>query len=108
MRLNDGSAQRQSNPETFGLGGGERKKAVFQKMWRKAWPIVSDADLDEISTRFFSLDQDGAAFVAAPGDRFNRIAQKIDHDLLDLQQVDHDRRKVRGEGGFDRHMEAVE
>ena len=84
------------------------RNALSRSRGGKPWSVVGDANLHEISVDYLGLDHDGAAHAAALADRLDRVAQKIDQHLLDLQEVDHDGRKIGGDGQPDGHMKTIE
>src|SRR4249920_4046495 len=108
MSLDDRPAQRQTNAEPFGFAGRKREKCAFEEPGRKAWSGVNNTSFDEIGIETFRFDQDAATHASAPADCLDGIAQKVDQDLFDLQEVEHDSWKVGGNGCSGGHMHAVE
>src|ERR1700730_12187307 len=106
MGLDDRSAQRQSDAQTLGLGGGEWQERVGDKIRRESGTRIADSDLDEIVAGKRRLDRNRAA--PALADRLHGIAQQIQQSLLDLQHIRHDRRQIGGDDGAGGHLDSIE
>ena len=98
MRLDDRFAQRQSDAEPArpcSRPAAETRSRA--SCGGKPGPLsATRTSMKSASTAFASISTEPAQ-AAALADRLDGVAQQIDQDLLDLQQVDHDRRQIGGE-----------
>jgi hypothetical protein len=66
---------------------------------REAWAGIPHTQFDVSAFDPFRLDGDHSADVACLLDRLGRISYKIEQDLLDLEEVDHDGRQIVFQNG---------
>ena len=101
VRIDDRAADREADPQAVLLGGLEGSEGVVRDARRKAGAVVSDIDLHLLRAGCPGCDADLS--LARPFERFDRVAQDVEHDLLHFDAVDQDRRQrvVKGEDQLD-------
>ena len=87
VRLDDRSADRQSHPQPFALGGEKRLEDLIELIARQTRPVITDRNPKHVRTVQFRPQQNVPLVRRAISHRVKRVEQKIEQDLLQLNLV---------------------
>ena len=86
MGLDNRSAQRQSDAETFGLVGRQRQKCIFNELGRKSGSGIHDSHFDKIGVEDLCIVETDDALLVMKRDR----SQDVRLIVEELQRRSHD------------------
>ncbi len=72
----------------FGLGGEERLEQMQGRIGRYAGPLVAHDDLGFVRADAHGAEHDPSSRGRQVAERFHRVAQQVEHHLLDLHAID--------------------
>ena len=94
VRLDNGARDGQPHPHAFGFAGEERLEDLVQVVFRNSWPMIRHGEFGKVLGAR-ALNADDAVFGRCIPHRVDPIHNKVQNDLLKLNAVAEDRKRLR-------------